>query len=651
MMRTKMVTFLRLLASISRRKRRVVLAAVDLVLLTLVVWALLSVRYWTTSVPVGLETLLLALAGPVLTVGVFLLLRVYHIVARYLGFYGAIRLGACVVVGTALWATLLLLVGQQGIPRTVVLAYAVVGTMAVVTVRLLAANVLSGIGINVQRRWRDSQAQIPVLIYGTGELAVQLGQTTRKSRTRKLIGYVDSSSAMIGRYIGRNKVYRLSKIQSLIQDSGVEEIYIADPLQTASERRSLLKSLEQYKLRVRLIPDLESLASGRISLSQLRGIQAKDLLGREEVPPNEELIAASIRGKTVLVTGAGGSIGSQLSLRIVALGVKRLILLDNSEIALHQIEQSTREVMAELETPPECVSVLGSVQNVDVIEEVLREYDVESVFHTAAFKHVPIVEKHPLAGIANNVLATELLARACVEHHVERFVLVSTDKAVRPASVMGATKRLAELIIQGFATTQKETIFTAVRFGNVLESSGSVVGIFRHQINSGGPVTVTDRNVVRYFMSLEEATNLVLQAAGMAVGGEVFVLDMGLPVKIDDLARSMIRLMGLEERTPDNPEGDIEISYIGLRRGEKLVEELVIAEQNASDTQHPRIWKSHEPSVDPEALAKELELLKSAVRFRSVAMALTSLSRIIEGYTPAATRREEVRLPEKIVLH
>lgn len=642
---------LRYLASISRRKRRVVLATVDLVLLTLVVWALLSLRYWTIYVPDDVDTLLLALVGPVLTVAVFLLLRVYHIVARYLGLYGAIRLGACVVVGTALWAMLLLLVGQQGIPRSVILTYVPAGTLIVVMVRLLAANMLSSIGINVQRRWRNAQAQMPVLIYGTGELAVQLGQTTRRNRTRKLVGYLDSSNAMTGRYIGRNKVYRLNKIQSLIEDNGVEEIYIADPTQTASERRFLLKNLEQYNIRVRLIPDLESLASGRINLSQLRGIQAKDLLGREEVPPNQDLIATSIRGKTVLITGAGGSIGSQLSLRIVGLGVKRLILLDNSEIALHQIEQSTRELMAEMPVPPECLSVLGSVQSLDVIEEVLREHDIDSVFHAAAFKHVPIVEKHPLSGIANNVLATELLARACAEHHVERFVLVSTDKAVRPASVMGATKRVAELIIQGLAASHKQTIFTAVRFGNVLESSGSVVGIFRHQINAGGPVTVTDRNVVRYFMSLEEATNLVLQAAGMATGGEVFVLDMGLPVKIDDLARSMIRLMGLEERTPDNPDGDIEISYIGLRPGEKLVEELVIAEHNASGTQHPRIWKSHEPSVDPQVLTKELEALASAVRYRSVPLALTSLSRIIEGYVPTAVRREDARPPEKIMLH
>ena len=646
MLRSWLNKFLRSISDLPRRKRRIIMVTLDFVLLAAVVWALIFARYGQFFVPERVDMILLAFAGPLLTVAVFLIFRVYHIVARYLGYFGALRLGACVALAAALWSTMLLFYGQSGVPRSVIFAYVPAGTLAIVAARLI-----NGIGINIRRRWQGSQTSVPVLIYGVNEMAVQLAKATRRSKTRVMVGFIDDTKAMAGRSIGRHKVHRLDRLQRLVDAHGVEEIYIAVPDQSSSDRRFLLKYLEPFNLRVRIIPDLEALASGRVSLGQLRGIQGRDLLGREEVPPEPVLLSAAVKGKNVLITGAGGSIGSQLAHHVMLLEPRRVILLDHSEAALYTIDRACKAVLSEVANPPQLHSVLGSIQRPELVGEVLRENDVQTVFHAAAFKHVPIVEEHPLAGISNNVLATELFARACAVQGVERFVLISSDKAVRPKSVMGATKRCAELIVQSLAQTSENTIFTSVRFGNVLESSGSVFGLFRDQINAGGPVTVTHPDVVRYFMSLEESTNLVLQAAGMAKGGEVFVLDMGSPVKIDDMARSMIRLMGVEERTVANPDGDIEIVYVGLRPGEKLIEELILSEHGASETQHPRIFKSHEPSIDTQALRPEIDALRAAVAVRDTGLALASLERIVEGYVAPDIVHARPAASEKIVLH
>lgn len=643
---------LRAVSALPRRKRRALLALMDFGVLLFTVWVLHCLRYWRLFVPENLESAMMIIAGPLISIGVFLIFRVYHIVARYLGFRGALRLGACLAIAAALWSMLMLLVGQFGVPRSVVLVYIPAGTAVLVLLRLTAAAMLSTIGIDVRRRWRSGQAPVPVLIYGVGSQAVQLGKVTSRSNTRRLVGYIDDKGTMAGRFIGRHKVHRFNKVRSLVEAYGVEEVYIAEPQQSLADRRQLLAALENFNLRVRVLPDLEALALGRVSLAQLRGLEGRDLLGREEVPPDRLLVAKAIKDKCVMVTGAGGSIGSRIALNALQFKPRRLILLEQSEFAIFNIENECRAILAEMDAPPELAKVLGSVGDEDLARETLNRFDVDVVFHAAAFKHVPIVEEHPLAGIANNALATEQLARACLGHGVERFVLISSDKAVRPTSVMGATKRVAELVVQALASEATNTVFTSVRFGNVLESSGSVFGLFRNQIRAGGPVTVTDPNVVRYFMSLGEATNLVLQAAGMAKGGEVFVLDMGEPVRIAEMARSMIRLMGYQERTADNPDGEIEIKYIGLRSGEKLVEELVLSEHSISDTLHPRIWMSHEPALDAKTLEVELDRLKLAVARRSVPLALATLEQIVEGYAaPAASHTEMLSDRSKIILH
>ena len=642
---------LRTLATLPRRKRRGVLVVLDLLILLTTVWGLLCLRYWAFFVPAELASVLMIAAGPMLTVGVFFLFRVYHIVARYLDLYGGLRLGACVAIAAVLWAVLLLLLGQHGVPRSVVVAYVPVGTAAVVLLRLAAASLLGKVGISERRGWRTNQARVPVLIYGVGEQAVQLGRTIIRSKTRKLIGYIDDTDILASRYIGREKVYRSDKVSKLVKTHGLEEIYIASNQQSAAERRRLLSEYEKFNLRVRVMPELEALALGRVNLAQLRGVEGRDLLDREEVPPDRLLVAKAIKGKCVLVTGAGGSIGSRIALHALQFEPRRLILLEQSEYAIFEIENQCLAALAELDSPPELIKVLGSAGDSSLIDEVLRRNDVEVVFHAAAYKHVPIVEAHPLEGISNNALATEKLAHACMEYGVERFVLISTDKAVRPTNVMGATKRVAELLIQALNREASGTVFTCVRFGNVLESSGSVFGLFREQIRTGGPVTVTDPNMVRYFMSLGEATSLVLHAAGMAKGGEVFVLDMGEPVKVADLARSMIRLMGYEERTADVPDGDVEIKYIGLRAGEKLVEELVLSNHSISGTQHPRIWMSQEPAPEIEAFNSEFGNLKTATALRNVPLALASLERIVEGYYASRAFHSGLEAHEEYVLH
>ena len=372
------------------------------------------------------------------------------------------------------------------------------------------------------------------------------------------------------------------------------------------ERQAALRQLEPLMVSVRTLPAIEDLAAGRVTVSDLRPVEAEDLLGRDPVPPNATLLARNIADKSVMVTGAGGSIGSELVRQILRQGPRRLVLFDAGEgPALRDRARGAGAAAGEAagvdagqSAPPEIVAVLGSIQNSALVRRTIESNAVETIYHAAAYKHVPIVEHNAVAGLRNNTFGTAVLAEAAEALGVERFVLVSTDKAVRPTSIMGASKRLAEMVLQARAANGKgkHTVFTMVRFGNVLDSSGSVVRMFRRQIEAGGPVTVTDPEAIRYFMSIPEAAALVIQAGAMATGGDVFVLDMDEPVKIDDLAKSMIRLMGLEVRDAKHPDGDIAIEYIGLRHGEKLHEELLLGE-NITPTEHPRILKSHEPCM------------------------------------------------------
>ncbi len=622
------------LLHLSRHAKRAILVGTDFAALSGVLWAAVSVRYNELYVPDSWQAALLLVAAPVMTISAFAAFDLYRFVTRYVDSRGNRRIILCVAWAVPAWAIVVWMAGQYGVPRSVVLAYGPLAVIAAILVRQIAGWLLTSSGIKIRTAAQGAKPK-PVLVVGAGPAGVQLVKALRGDATRDVIGFVDGSSTLWGQVVGEVKVHRPERMGRLIERHGVEEVLIAMPEASRRERQLTIKDLQGYPVEVKILPSLEQIASGRVRATDLRPVDVGDLLGRDPVPPNEELLARGICGKSVLVTGAGGSVGSEIVRQIIKRGPRRVVLLDISEAALYQIES---EVAGRMDLLPEAarprvVAVLGSVLDEALVRRTLAGHAVEAVYHAAAYKHVPMVERNFVAGLSNNVFGTAMLAECAKAASVERFVLISTDKAVRPHNVMGASKRLSELILQAHATEAGATIFTNVRFGNVLDSSGSVVPIFRRQIEAGGPVTVTHPDVVRYFMSIPEAAELVLQAGSMAAGGEVFVLDMGEPVKIDMLARLMIRLSGLEVLSDENPDGDIAIAYTGLRPGEKLYEELLIG-ANAVGTEHPRISRAEEPFLPPSELERRLELLRAAMATGEFDLIAAELMRTVDGYTP-----------------
>jgi FlaA1/EpsC-like NDP-sugar epimerase len=470
---------------------------------------------------------------------------------------------------------------------------------------------------------------------------------------------VDDSPTLRARQVTGLTVHAPNEIDQLIDKYLVEEILLALPSAGLSRRKAILKELENFPVKVRTLPGVAGIAEGKVKVSDLRDVQIEDLLGRDPVPPDPRLLSATIAGKVVLVTGAGGSIGSELCRQILALGPKHLVLLELSEYALYCVNESLNKALADRQSrsestgeqyeAPMVTPVLGSVTDERLMHRLLSEHQVQTVYHAAAYKHVPLVESNPVAGAWNNAYGTWVLAKAARAARAETFVLISTDKAVRPTNIMGATKRLAELCLQALAQEESEssearTRFLMVRFGNVLGSSGSVIPRFREQIAAGGPVTVTDPRMVRYFMTIPEATQLVIQAAaigsqtGTAKNADVFVLDMGEPVKILDLARNMVRLSGLKLRNAEQPEGDIEISITGIRPGEKLYEELLIGE-NVADTTNPRIKRAEEDCLTPKALEEAMKEIEEAFLRLDGEKVTALLGRVVSGYKDAGASR------------
>ncbi|MGE0765216.1 MAG: polysaccharide biosynthesis protein [Hyphomicrobiaceae bacterium] len=637
------------LVSQSRTAKRVTLMANDLVLLTLGVWLAFSLRLLAPYVPPNFSLALVLLSAPIAGVIVFHFLGLYRLVTRFIGHRGALRILGGTCLATLVWAVVILMAVGAGdreiwIPRSVIFLFPIIGSLLVWGSRQAAVHLLvTGLPGKVVLPNRAR-----VLIYGAGGDGLQLLDALRNSPDHEAIGFLDDVPSLIGQQVGGLKVYRESKLGRFVERDGVKEVLLALPRRQRSERQDIIRRLARHPVRVKTMPALEDIATGRVSVTDLRAIDVDDLLARDPVPPDSELLARSIRGKSVMVTGAGGTIGSELVRQILRQGPGRLVLLELSEAALYEIETEVRDALARIDefvdadgsaTPsrPDVVAVLGSVDDARLLELTMRQHGVETIYHAAAYKHVPIVETNPIAGLKNNTFGTLVLSRMALRAGVERVVLVSTDKAVRPTNIMGASKRLAELVFQAAAARRSTTVFTMVRFGNVLDSSGSVVRRFRRQIQDGGPVTVTHRDVIRYFMSIPEAAALVIQAGAMAKGGEVFVLDMGEPVRIDDLARTMIRLAGLEVRDEDHPLGDIAIRYIGLRPGEKLFEELLLDEQRMTETEHPRIHQNKEPFLPAAELERELAKLEAAMQLENGSREAIQdiLARTVEGYRPA----------------
>lgn len=613
-----------------RPLKRAVLMASDALGLTVAVWLAYSVRLGEPFVPVGKQWLLL-FAAPLIALPVFAGLGLYRQVIRFLAEHALWTILRAVSLATLLWVSVAFITemtGYSGMPRSVTGLYWAFALLFVAGSRF-GARALFWAPVN--RRFRGGQ----VLIYGAGGAGRQLANALRVTAEVFPAGFLDDDPALHGRDMGGLRIYPPHRLTELIDDLGIREVLVAMPSVNISRRREILHFLEGFPVAVRVLPAFADLATGRAGTGLLRQVEIADLLGRDPVPPQADLLERCITDKVVLVTGAGGSIGSELCRQIVAQRPRRIILYDMSEFALYEID---RHLRATTQCP--VVSLLGSVLDGPHLRAVLRRYGVQTVYHTAAYKHVPMVEDNPLEGVRNNTLGTRTAAEAAMSAGVESFVLVSTDKAVRPTSIMGASKRLAEMVLQALHKEgMGNTRFCIVRFGNVLGSSGSVIPLFREQIAQGGPVTVTHPETSRYFMSTEEAAQLVIQAGSLAEGGEIFLLHMGTPVRIADLAHKMIDLSGRTVKSLSNPRGDIEVRYIGLRPGEKLHEELLIAGE-VSGTRHPRIMRAVEPTLAWSELRKGLDSVERLININRADQLRRLVYQLIGRDTPLANHRE-----------
>lgn len=518
---------------------------------------------------------------------------------------GAIGKGVTVLALSMLFLNALV---HAGIPRSVPILTAALALLAIGGLRFFVRQLFRG-PLQLLKR--------PVAIYGAGEAGLELLNSLYHGRDYAPIAFIDDDRSLQGLVIGGCRVYSPDVLPKLMENFGIEAVLLALPTIGPVRRREILFELEELQLEVKTIPSLSQIISGKAKISQLRHVRPEELLGRDPVPPVEHLLGKTIAGRVVMVTGAGGSIGSELCRQILKQHPLALVLYEISELALYSIESELSASVKRLESGAKIIPILGSVQDEIRLDGVIKAFKVQTLYHAAAYKHVPIVEENVVEGIRNNVFGTLSVAKMAHANRVDRFILISTDKAVRPANVMGATKRIAELVCQGLAQQDTQTVYSMVRFGNVLGSSGSVIPRFRSQIEAGGPITVTHREINRYFMTIPEASQLVIQAGAMAKGGDVFVLDMGKAVKIADLAVTMVKLHGLTPYFVDDPDdilpekGDIAICFTGLRKGEKLYEELLIG-NNPRPTQHPRVMTATEVALPTSQLMPILEELLAA---------------------------------------
>lgn len=613
--------------SLPRLSKRLIAIGTDTALCLITVWI---AYYLRTGVFHALHSgVLTAMCVSVLlAIPIFILSGLYRAVFRYEGFSAAVAIVQAMVIYGIFYVLIFTVIGWDKVPRTVGFIQPVLLAVGVALTRGLVRLFLGG---EYQMRVRESK--LPrVIIYGAGDAGRQLLMALEAGRAMRVVAFVDDDRKLQGCVINGITVYSPKRLARLIANFDAKTVLLAIPSATRSRRKEIIETLQTYKVRVRTLPSLSEIASGKITVGALRELEIDELLGRDPVKPKQELLNKTIAHKVVLVTGAGGSIGSELCRQIVQLEPTVLLLVERAEYALYAIYHELIE-----RTPHgnvRIVPLLADVTNEERMREIMQTWRPATLYHAAAYKHVPMVEHNPLEGIENNVFGTLTTAWVAKDCGVQDFVLISTDKAVRPTNVMGATKRLAELELQALAQIEGiQTVFTMVRFGNVLGSSGSVVPRFKSQIRHGGPITLTHPDIVRYFMTIPEASQLVIQAAALGKGGDVFVLDMGQPVRIMDLARRMVELSGLTVRDKTNPAGDIAIEITGLRPGEKLYEELLIGD-DPMPTEHERIFRAVEKSLPRNELIALLEKLRTAVESRDRAQVLAIMRQCVSEFRP-----------------
>ncbi len=622
------------ISKLARFQKQFIMAIADMFCVLFSIWVAFSLRLGELHVFEAKQLALLPIAV-LITLPVFVRFGLYRAIIRYVGTQALWVVIQAVTVSVLIWGVVAISFDFH-MPRSLPLIVWLVLLILVGGSRILAKNLLA----SMEDRSAEKAGRKNIYIYGAGKAGVQLAKALERDNNIHVIGFIDDDKTLHEKHILGLKVNSFQSIEKQLgvlsnKGSEIDEVLLAIPSTSHAHRAKIINKLEAFPVHVRTLPGLSDLAQGKITIDAVKEIDIADLLGREAVQPNNSLLHANIKDKVVLITGAGGSIGSELCRQIIRLQPKKLVLFELSELALYEIEKELLGLLSERKISLELLPILGSVVDQRRVEKICNTFKVQTIYHAAAYKHVPMVEKNISAGVKNNILGTFHCAQAAINSEVETFVLISTDKAVRPTNTMGATKRFAEFILQGLSKSDKphKTRFTMVRFGNVLGSSGSVIPLFKEQIRKGKVVTVTDPNIIRYFMTIPEAAQLVIQAGAMGKGGDVFVLDMGEPIKILELAQRMIRLSGYEVKSKDNPEGDIEITFTGLRPGEKLYEELLIGD-NVSKTDHQRIMRAEEDVLAWDSIEDYMEEMLLASKSENGAGMRAILQSAVTGFEP-----------------